>query len=143
MKIRVLLTLAGLAIGFTLPTFAQQQNTPDPKLRDELVAFNKKFDDAMLKEDAAALAAFYTEDACYCGSSCRTHLWPEGHREILHRPVQESASHQARQPRLAEQYSALHIVGTAGNEIWTGSVNKILTSLPGGENSQDGLATAD
>ena len=39
MKTRLLLTLAGLAIGFALPTFAQQTNTPDPKLRDELVAF--------------------------------------------------------------------------------------------------------
>jgi hypothetical protein len=31
MKIRLLFTLAGLAIGFALPTFAQQTNTPDPQ----------------------------------------------------------------------------------------------------------------
>jgi hypothetical protein len=30
MKIRLLLALAGLAIGFALPAFAQQTNTPDP-----------------------------------------------------------------------------------------------------------------
>jgi hypothetical protein len=28
--------LVGLAIGFALPTFAQQTNTPDPKLREAL-----------------------------------------------------------------------------------------------------------
>jgi hypothetical protein len=35
MKIR-LLALVGLAISFALPTFAQQTNTPDPKLRDQI-----------------------------------------------------------------------------------------------------------
>jgi hypothetical protein len=59
MKMR-LLTIIGLAIGFALPTFAQQTNTPDPKLREALATFNKTFDDAMLKEDPAAVAALYT-----------------------------------------------------------------------------------
>jgi hypothetical protein len=32
MKIRLLLALVGLAIGFTVPTFAQQKETGRPKL---------------------------------------------------------------------------------------------------------------
>jgi hypothetical protein len=36
MKIRLLLTLAGLAIGFALPTVAQQTNTPAPGATKEI-----------------------------------------------------------------------------------------------------------
>ena len=63
MKMRFLLTLAVLAIGFTLPIFAQEANLPDPQLRDALATLTKKIDDAYIKGDAAALAALYTEDA--------------------------------------------------------------------------------
>jgi hypothetical protein len=63
MKTRLLLTLVGLAISFALPTFVQQTNTPDPQLRGALVAFNKNEDKAYTNNDAAALAALYTEDA--------------------------------------------------------------------------------
>ena len=41
------------------------------------------------------------------------------------------------EPVLLEQASASSaLLRTAGNETWTGSVNKILTSVRGGENSQ-------
>ena len=63
MKIVSVLTLVGLAISFAFPTFAQQTNTPDPQLRQQLLTLAKKFDDAINKNDAAALAALYTEDA--------------------------------------------------------------------------------
>ena len=63
MKIRFVLTLVGLAISFALPAFAQQTNTPDPELRQKIIALTKKFDDAMNNNDAAARAALYTEDA--------------------------------------------------------------------------------
>ena len=34
-------------------------------LREQYVAFVKKFDDAMVKGDAVAAAALFTEDACF------------------------------------------------------------------------------
>jgi hypothetical protein len=46
MKIRLLLALVGLATSFALPTFAQQTNTQDPQLRQELLALAKKFEEA-------------------------------------------------------------------------------------------------
>ena len=55
---KLLLTLAGLAITFALPTFAQQTNTPDPKLREQMLAFVTKFDPPFNNGDAAALAPF-------------------------------------------------------------------------------------
>ena len=61
MRIRFLFTLAELAIGFAVPAFAQQTNTPDPQLRQQLLALAKKFDDAYNNNDAAALAALYTK----------------------------------------------------------------------------------
>jgi hypothetical protein len=41
MKIRLLLALVGLAISFALSTFAQQTNTPDPQLRQQLLELAK------------------------------------------------------------------------------------------------------
>jgi hypothetical protein len=38
MKIRLAISLLGLAISFALPTYAQQTNTPDPKLRERFIS---------------------------------------------------------------------------------------------------------
>ena len=67
MKIRSLLALVGLAISFAVPTFAQQQNPPDPKLREQIVALFDKFTEAWNNNNAATLAALYTKDAVFCG----------------------------------------------------------------------------
>jgi uncharacterized protein (TIGR02246 family) len=75
MKIRLLLALAGLAISFAAPIFAQQKDTVDPRIaqqRDLLAdskalsdfgEFSQKRDEAYSNNDAAALAALFTEDA--------------------------------------------------------------------------------
>jgi hypothetical protein len=42
MKVRLLLALVAMAIGFNVPTFAQQSNTPDPQLRQVVDAFTQK-----------------------------------------------------------------------------------------------------
>jgi hypothetical protein len=62
MKVRLLLTLAGLAIGFAVPALAQEQNTVDPEVRRQIEAVQMKFDEAFNKYDAAACAAFFTQD---------------------------------------------------------------------------------
>jgi hypothetical protein len=62
MKIRSVVALIGLAISFALPTFAQETKTPDPQLREKLIAAIKKHTDALDKNDAAAVAANFTED---------------------------------------------------------------------------------
>ena len=68
MKIRLLLTLVGLAFGFAVPalaSFFQGDLAGDVKALDEFTALRMKEDEAFNKNDAAALAALFTEDAVY------------------------------------------------------------------------------
>ena len=70
---RLLLTLVGLAISFTLPTFAQEKEEANPfpfraiaaspQIVQQLEAINLKFDEAYNKHDAAAVAALFTANA--------------------------------------------------------------------------------
>jgi hypothetical protein len=63
MKMRLLLTLAGLAFSFALPTFAQEENTVDPEVRQQIEAVLVKYDEAFNKHDATAVAALFTQGA--------------------------------------------------------------------------------
>ena len=63
MKIRLLGALVGLLISFASPIFAQQKETVDPQTIEQLIAFGKKYDEAENNNDAASLAALFTEDA--------------------------------------------------------------------------------
>jgi uncharacterized protein (TIGR02246 family) len=63
MKIRSVVALVGLAIGFAWPTFAQEQSAVDPKTRQEIEAVLMQIGEAYNKHDATAVAALYTHDA--------------------------------------------------------------------------------
>jgi hypothetical protein len=63
MKIRLLLVVAGLSIGFSASAFAQQKKTVDPQIVEQIDALGKKYDEAVNNNDAVALAALYIEDA--------------------------------------------------------------------------------
>ena len=65
MKIRLLGALVGLVISFALPIFAQQKETVDPQTIEQLIAVGKKYDEAENNNDAASLAALFTEDAVF------------------------------------------------------------------------------
>jgi hypothetical protein len=86
MKIRLVVPLLGMAIGFAVPTFAQQTNTPDPQLRQQLIAAIQKHADAMNSNDAAAAAACFTEDGVYV-----TDRGPINGRKLLRSGMQISS----------------------------------------------------
>ena len=65
MKIRLVVAFLGLAISFALPTFAQQKETVDPQIIEQLGGLAKKVDEADNNNDAAALAALFTEDGVF------------------------------------------------------------------------------
>ena len=114
MKTLLLLVLAGSAIGFGLPTFAQQTNTPDPQLRHMLDALTQKTDEAYNDGDATALAALYTEDAVLV-----TDAGPIYGRKAIekHYATLFERIHFIKHLSKADEYSP-HIIGTAGNEVW-------------------------
>jgi ketosteroid isomerase-like protein len=114
MKIRLLLALVGLAIGFALPTFAQQTNTPgsDPQIIEQLDALGKKFSEAWNNNDTAALTAFYTEDAVRVDPA-----GPVYGREAIEKWYADlfQKLHVSNHRNKRDQY---HAIGTAGNEVW-------------------------
>jgi uncharacterized protein (TIGR02246 family) len=65
MKTRLLGALVGLAISLALPTFAQRKETIDPQIIEKVNAVGKKWDEAANNNDAAAVAALFTQDAIF------------------------------------------------------------------------------
>ena len=61
MKTRLLLAVAGFAIGFVLPVLAQEQNMVDPEVRQQIEAVLRKHEEAYNEYDAAAFAAGFTQ----------------------------------------------------------------------------------
>jgi len=116
MKIRLFLALVGLAIGFVVPTFAQQTNTPDPQLRDALAALNKKMDDGFVNNDAAALAALYAKDAVIVDHV----TGPIYGREAVEKHFADIFKRLRFSKHLTNQeQNSPHAIDTAGNELWS------------------------
>jgi ketosteroid isomerase-like protein len=115
MKTRLLGALAGLAISFALPSFAQQTKTPDPQLRQRLEAVIKKHTDALDENDAPAVAANFTEDGVL--------VTPDGPifgREAIEKHYADDFKqgfHSSNNIATPDEDSP-HIIGTAGNEMW-------------------------
>jgi hypothetical protein len=62
MKIRLAVALVGLAISCALPTFAQQKDTADPRIAQQIPMLAAKYDEAFNSHDATAVAALFTGD---------------------------------------------------------------------------------
>jgi len=65
MKIRLLLALTALASGLTVPALAQQNDSVDPQIAQEIRELTMKYEDALNEHDAEAAAAFFTADAVW------------------------------------------------------------------------------
>jgi uncharacterized protein (TIGR02246 family) len=114
MKTRLLGALAGLAISFALPTYAQQKDVADPQTTQKILASFKGFEEAHNNHDAAAIAAFHTRDAVF--------VTPGG--PIIGRQAIEKWFADLFQWWHKKNYktktdgNAFHLTGTAGNEAW-------------------------
>jgi ketosteroid isomerase-like protein len=114
MKIRSVVALVGLAISFAVPTFGQQTNKPDPKLRELLITRIKAHTDALDKNDAAAVAANFTEDAVNVeqdettfGRAAIEKLWADRFQKI-----------RLSNNRVTVDEDSPHIMGTDGKQMW-------------------------
>jgi uncharacterized protein (TIGR02246 family) len=65
MKMRLVVAIVWLVIGLAVTTFAQQNNTVDPQTAQQIRALAMKYDEAFNRNDAAAVAALYTEDGVH------------------------------------------------------------------------------
>jgi uncharacterized protein (TIGR02246 family) len=68
MKTCLLVALTGWAVGFTAPCSGQWRDTVDPAVATKLVSFydsalGGRYDEAVNRKDATAVAALFTEDA--------------------------------------------------------------------------------
>ena len=114
MKIRLIVALIGLAISFSLPTFAQQTNTADPQLRKRYVALVKKYDEAANKNDAAAVAALFTEEAVFV-----TDTGPIYGREAIEKHYADDYQKMRISNHLITvDQDSPHMIGVAGKELW-------------------------
>ena len=82
MKMRLLGALVGLAIGFAVPAIAQEKEVADPEIRRQLDVIDSKFDEAFDKNDAAAIASLFTQDAVDVTPD-RSLFGTASHREIF------------------------------------------------------------
>jgi ketosteroid isomerase-like protein len=114
LKIRLLGTLVGLAISFALPIYAQQKDVADPETTQRVFASFKTFDEAINNHDAAALAAFYARDAILV-----TPDGPVTGRQAIQRWYADVLQRLRPKNRITKvDWNAVHLIGTAGNEMW-------------------------
>jgi uncharacterized protein (TIGR02246 family) len=133
MKIRSVVALVGLAISFALPSFAQQTNTPDPELRQALLALAKKFENAWNNNDAVALAALFTKDAVLVEESGAVNG-----REAIEKHYGEVFQnvHFSDNVTTYNDPNSPHILGTAGNEMWENGEWSMTWQVKGGDPEQ-------
>jgi ketosteroid isomerase-like protein len=126
MKIRLLLAFVGLAIGLTAPTLAQQKDTIDSQIAEQVT---KKIDEGFNSGDAAAVGALFTEDAVFV-----TPQGPIFGREAIEKLFEGmfQQGHYSNHLNKDDQGSP-HTIGTAGNEVWrTGEWSSTLQGKSGG-----------
>jgi hypothetical protein len=103
----------GLAISFAVPAFAQQKETVDPQIIEQLAALGRKIQEAWNNNDAAAVAATYTEDAVLVTDTGL--VYGREAIEKYHADLFKQI-HISNQFGKSDEYSP-HIIGTAGNEL--------------------------
>jgi ketosteroid isomerase-like protein len=126
MKIRLLLAFVGLAIGLAAPTFAQQKDTIDSQIAEQVT---KKMDEGFNNGDAAAVGALFMEDAVFV-----TPQGPIFGREAIEKLFEGmfQQGHYSDHLNKDDQGSP-HTIGTAGNEVWrTGEWSSTLQGKSGG-----------
>ena len=112
MKRRLVVPLAGLAISFALPIYAQQNDVADPETTQKIGAIFKALSEAQENRDPAAYAAVFTSDAVFVTPTgpiigrqaiqkYYTDLWQRWH------PIAFGGNLDG---------NAFNMIGTAGNE---------------------------
>lgn len=115
MKKRLIVAILGLTISFALPTFAQQKDAVDPQITEKLNANIKAFDEAVNNNDAAAIAALFTEDAVFV-----TDRGPVYGRKAIEKWYADVFQGWHPKNHIGKKDpDSVRYIGTPGNEIWS------------------------
>jgi uncharacterized protein (TIGR02246 family) len=114
MKTCLAIPLLGLAISFAFPTYAQQKDLADPQTTQKILALLKAYNEGMNNNDGAAVAALFTRDAVFV-----TPNWPITGRQAIQKWYTDLWQwfHFTNYITKADG-NAVHLIGTAGNELW-------------------------
>jgi uncharacterized protein (TIGR02246 family) len=114
MKRRLVVPLAGLAISLAFPTHAQQKDLADPQTTQKLLAMVKAGNEAHNNNDAAAIAAQFARDGVFV-----TTEGPITGRQAIQKYFTELYRRWHPKDYLTKlDGNAVHLIGTAGNELW-------------------------
>src|SRR5580704_11103803 len=113
MKTRLLGALAGLAISVALPAYAQQKDVTDPQTTQKILAIGKGVTEGVNNYDPAAIAAFYTRDAVFV-----TTEGPITGRQAIQKWYTDLYQWWHPKNYITKLDGPLHLIGTAGNELW-------------------------
>ena len=102
---------AGLAISFALPTYTQQKDLADPQTTQKLLAGVKADEEARNNNDPAAFAANYTRDAVFVTTGGQSPVGERWNADVLQQLHPKKRAGKV-------DGNALHVIGTAGNELW-------------------------
>jgi ketosteroid isomerase-like protein len=131
MKIPLVVALAGLVIGFSLPTFAQQKDTVDPQTAQQVRVLAMKYDEAMNKHDAAAIASLYTQNGVKESDFGTSH----GRQSI----EKSYAKYEFQRWPVSNFSTRVNRVIKAGNELRsTGTWSGVFTNHSGGHDNDGG-----
>jgi ketosteroid isomerase-like protein len=105
------------------------KDTADPQTTEQLRAFSKKVDEAWNNNDAAALAALFTEDAVLLEDT-----GPIYGREAIEKHYTNlfQKVHVSNHLDKPDQ-SSPHILGTTGNEAWSNGQWSLTYQVKGGD----------
>jgi len=128
MKVRSVVTLAGLAISFALATFAQQNAmVPDGQAIEQLGVLGQKYHEAYTNSDAAAVAALYTWDAILVSPQ-----GPVYGRDAIENWYADNFE-QWHPKNHVDTVDSLRLIGTAGDAVWmNGEWTRTIQSPNGG-----------
>jgi uncharacterized protein (TIGR02246 family) len=133
MNIRLPLALAGFALGLVLPTFAEQKNTADQKVEQQIRALAQEYDDAINRHDAVAVAALFTQDG--------VGQIPESKVSAGHgrQGIEKAYAHWFKGWQVTNYFTTVDRVTPAGNEIRSfGKWSDIFKGTEGGTQSFEG-----
>jgi len=114
MKTRLLGALVGLAISFAMPTFAQQKDAPDAQTTQKILAIAKAYEEGSSKNDPAAIAALFTDDAVFVPRE-----GPVNGRQAIQKWYTDL--YKGWHPKnfmIKFDGNAPHLIGTDGNALW-------------------------